>query len=128
MTLAKSARARPTLRYHDGGLLSNVHCWNFPSSALPSIAMTTCGLIQSTFVRVPVTDIRLVIRKPTTPNGVPTKVGYQPKAHRLRLSFEPNISTSRFTPVVESRPDPRRRRAGPEHSSQGVLQRSKGPA
>src|SRR5215831_4979381 len=63
MTLAKSARAKPTLRYHDGGLLSNVHCWNFPSSALPSIAMTTCGLIQSTFVRVPVTDIRLVISK-----------------------------------------------------------------
>src|SRR5580693_212575 len=63
MALAKSARARPTLRYHEGGLLSNVQCSLFPPSPLASIAMTMCGLIQSIFERVPVTEMCFPISK-----------------------------------------------------------------
>src|SRR5262245_35766220 len=63
MALAKSARASPTLRYQEGGLLWNVQCSVFPPSPLASIAITICGLIQSIFVSVPVTEMRLPISK-----------------------------------------------------------------
>src|SRR6266498_701096 len=63
MAFAKSARARPTLLYHDGGLLWNVHCSTLPPASFASTARTMCGLIQSTRVSVPVTETCLVMSK-----------------------------------------------------------------
>src|SRR6185503_5482618 len=52
IAFAKSARARPTLLYQEGGLLWNVHWSTLPLSPFASMASTICGLIQSTRVRV----------------------------------------------------------------------------
>src|SRR5579863_3881075 len=61
MPRAISARLTPTLRNHDGGLLSNLQFSTFPPSPLASILTTMWGLIQSTFVSVPATVNRLVM-------------------------------------------------------------------
>src|SRR5580692_8017713 len=61
MPRAISARLTPTLRNQDGGLLSNLQLSTFPPSPLASILTTMWGLIQSTFVRVPVRTNRFVM-------------------------------------------------------------------
>src|SRR5258705_7362757 len=63
MAFAKSARASPTLLYQDGGLLWNVHCSTLPASPFASTASTMCGLIQSTRISVPVTEMCLDMSK-----------------------------------------------------------------
>src|SRR6266850_7361620 len=96
MAFAKSARARPTLLYQDGGLLWNVHCSTLLPSPFASIARTMCGLIQSTRARVPVTATRLDMSKMAEGEWC----AWRCSAASVAKMMKPAARTVRFTMVL----------------------------
>src|ERR1700692_4172546 len=63
IAFAKSTLPTPNLRNQAGGLLSNFQFSTAPLTLFASMKTTMCGLIQSTFVTVPVDVNRLDISK-----------------------------------------------------------------
>src|ERR1700676_131088 len=63
IAFAKSARPTPSLRNQAGGLLSHFQFSIATTVPFASMKTTICGLIQSTFVTVPVNVKRLDISK-----------------------------------------------------------------